>query len=178
MYKRQRLVPIGVAGPRLDGSDISSKNITWLSDIIIPYLDSKYERGNYYLVTLSGDKGMGADLKTFCMHNEIRCISIETFLYSTPKKDDSGVPIVDSVTRKSLKEEFGPFADMSPIFISRHAAIFELSVEIFIKMPPPPTFSILQDLVDRFKKSEKPYFIYDLDNNAIEYRGDPESLHG
>ncbi len=123
------------------------------------YSDENYGK-DYYWVTLSIQTGFCRYVANYCRKHDIRLISIDSIpIHFLPKVDGQMIP-------------FGSIDDLGNIFRSRHAALMELVDCFFIKCCHRTT--IIDDLIERVKASDKPYFIYSEENTILEYKGDPK----
>jgi len=122
--------------------------------------EDTYGKDGYYWVTLSIQTGFCRYVANYCRKNNIRLISIDSIpVHFLPAVNGNRVP-------------FGSTEDLGAIFRSRHAAVMELVDCFFIKCCHRTT--IIDDLIERVKSSDKPYFIYSEENTILEYKGDPK----
>lgn len=152
---------VAVVGPRVDDDEFTKeKNKAFLS-IVEPIITTKYGKDKYFIITLGCDTGFGYDLAQYCTFRNIRFVEVATRL--------CGVPYVGPDHRL-------PFAtqeDVVKIFQARHATILELADEYYIRAAKSTKRAVIDDLYTRVRVSDKPYWVYNSDNEVIEYRGDP-----
>jgi len=154
------LAAVAVIGPfKPDDADCNTeKAVQTILEDAHKFSDTKYGKLGYYWVTLSTQLGFCRYVLNYCRKHGIRCVSIDTILmHFSPPINHVRVP-------------FGSEEDLRAIFQCKHAAVMELADYLFIKCYNKQTN--MDDLIDRVKRSIKPFCIFNEENIAIEYRGD------
>jgi hypothetical protein len=153
---QKSITAIGLLGPRIQ-EEVDKEANKLLFDKIIPVLDTKYTREGYYIVTTGCDEGFGKDVFWYCQWQKIKFVQLDSFLFSHQHS-------------KINRVQFASQEAFLKILKCRHAAILELCGEFHLKIYYKP--SVIDDMLNRVKLSDKPYHLYDHENSLIEHRGD------
>lgn len=159
------LAAVAVCGPFKPESveDNTEPAIQPILEEALRFSLEKYGKNKFYWVTLSVMLGFGRYVMNFCKAHKIKLVSIDA------------IPVHVPSPHWQVKLPFGTREDLNVVLKSRHATIIELGDCFFVKKVNSQAPTIMDDLVARIKRSEKPFFIYGEDNTAIEYKGDPSS---
>ena len=162
---KKLLAAVAVVGPfKADDAEYNTeKYVQTILQDAHKFSEEKYGKGNYYWVTSSIQLGFCRYVLNFCRKQDIKLISIDTIPMHFPGPA--------KIRNEHIKVPFGSEDDMRAIFKCKHAAILELADHFFIKVAYKMTN--IDDLVERVKRSNKPFIIFNEENMAIEYRGDP-----
>lgn len=150
------MAAVGILGPRIQVEEDKDPNKILL-DNIVNILDKKYTRDGYYIVSTGCDEGFSKDVFWYCKSTKIKLVQLDAALM-TYNLD------------RTNKKPFANQQDFLKILKCRHAAIFELCGEFHLKVFWKS--SIVDDMINRVKLSDKPYHLYDFENSLIEHRGD------
>lgn len=153
----KNLIPVAVVGPK-DKLGFSEKiRHDSLVGSIIEYFDAKYGSEAYYIITINSDSGFGRSVRDICRVRFVRLVQLECYL----SRNDA----------RQATTSFGPPLDLAILWNARHAMLMELAREVFVVQPK--YRSTMDDLLQRLRKSEIPYYLYDDELNMIEQKGDP-----
>ena len=163
MYKP--LAAVAVCGPFKpdEVEDNTEKSVQPILEEALRFSLEKYGKKQFYWVTLSVMRGFGRYVLHFCQAKKIRLVTIDSIVAHIPSPN------------MHVKVPFGSQEDLNTVFKARHAAVIELADCFFVKIIQSTVPTIMGDLVERIKRSEKPFFIYGEDNTVIEYKGDPKN---
>jgi hypothetical protein len=153
---QQSIVPVGIMGPRIQEDEDRETNRVLIENII-SVLNRKYTEQGYYIVTFGCDEGFGRDVFWYCLNNKKKLLQLDTSM-------------VNPFSTKEHKVSFCNQSDFLKILKARYAAVMELCIEFHLKSYYKG--SLIDDLINRVKASDKPFHLYDFQNNLIEHRGD------